>query len=357
MQGMEEPSAYQAAESLGVPHGNYPLHEASSTRGMMQGSYQGSYHPCEQDKDEAQDRCSTGAATRKAILNADIALKIYSSRNSDSLFKTAESAVIARHFSISSKAVRDIWDRRTWAHVTMPLWTDEERAEYESMNKRAPGRPVGAKDSRPRKRRKDRKRSPSPLQEQTSSSPVQSQQGVREAAAAAAAAPNAEAAYDINEQDMRGSLYQYEGFQTIQSARNSVNQVGSGSMEDLADTSVNNFNDNETVSCCFKQSIGDAMDNEVLPPPENEQEENGSPGNVVNENDPCFSFLTYQQDEQQEIFQDGGENGGTNGQSGGSSKNSSPNPLQDSPEWFVQSSAEDIQAYVAIARNSDSSDW
>eukprot|EP00960_Hanusia_phi_P014780 437846-Hanusia_phi.AAC.2 len=350
-QGVQAPSQ-DVTQASGASHGNYPMHEASTSRGTVPTT---DYQQCEQHQDEAQDKCSSGAVTKKAILTADIALKIYSSRNSDKLFKTAESTVIARHFGISSKAVRDIWDRRTWAHVTMPLWTDEEKADYESMNKRAPGRPVGAKDSRPRKRRKDRKRSPSPGEGEGISIAFQNEEAADEMPR------RAECEIAETKSEMFQPVYNEVVCQSS-GIHNSTRQhsiVGLPNY-DLNDAycnaktfnsaNVNNFNTNELTSSCFEQTIEDATETE--PAPGSDQGANRSLGHVVNDLDLTCSFLANQQDEQQTFLDSEGDEG--DGYPSGGSNNSSPNPLQDSPEWFVQSSAEDIQAYVLKARSSDS---
>eukprot|EP00960_Hanusia_phi_P014338 422830-Hanusia_phi.AAC.1 len=95
---------------------------------------------------------------KRAVISEEIAIKIFAQRKPNSNFKTAESCMVANEYGVSSKSVRDVWDRRTWVKATMPLWTTAEVEEYEKRNKRPPGRPVGATDSKPRKRRSERKK-------------------------------------------------------------------------------------------------------------------------------------------------------------------------------------------------------
>uniref|UniRef100_A0A6U6C969 Uncharacterized protein n=1 Tax=Guillardia theta TaxID=55529 RepID=A0A6U6C969_GUITH len=95
---------------------------------------------------------------KKAILTPVMALEIYSYRNVDTENKTAESCEVANKYGISSKSVRDIWDRRTWARITRQMWTRQEKEDYDKTHQRGPGRPSGTKDSKPRKRRIQSKR-------------------------------------------------------------------------------------------------------------------------------------------------------------------------------------------------------
>jgi hypothetical protein len=82
---------------------------------------------------------------------------------------TSRSVMVSRVFGISPKAVRDIWNKRTWRHCTQALWTEDDvllRTEYvrptrndaaqttkaTTAQKRV-GRPRGSKDSKPRRTR------------------------------------------------------------------------------------------------------------------------------------------------------------------------------------------------------------
>jgi len=93
----------------------------------------------------------------KGVLTKAMVLTIYASRTNDKRRKTAKSEEVAKDFGVTAKAIRDIWNRRTWWNVTQVLWTEEERLHHERTWKpsaRLPGRPRGSKDSKPRKTRR-----------------------------------------------------------------------------------------------------------------------------------------------------------------------------------------------------------
>ncbi|EKX44120.1 hypothetical protein GUITHDRAFT_109903 [Guillardia theta CCMP2712] len=90
---------------------------------------------------------------KRAVISEEIAVEIFAKRKMNTKFKTADSCLVANEYGVSSKSVRDVWDRRTWVKATMPLWTPAEVEQYEKSNKRPPGRPLGVTDSKPRKRR------------------------------------------------------------------------------------------------------------------------------------------------------------------------------------------------------------
>ena len=123
----------------------------------------------------------------RATLNKEQAALIYTLRPPDkddpNPNKIAgNSQLLSKKFGVSPKAVRDVWNRRTWAHATkdVPTCTNadgidllESSIENEKtlsfgtrphdqesgssgragLNQRSPGRPVGSKDSKPRRRR------------------------------------------------------------------------------------------------------------------------------------------------------------------------------------------------------------
>ena len=91
---------------------------------------------------------------------------------------TARSVMVSRIFGVSSKTVRDIWNKRTWRHCTQTLWTkvdlDLQHVQYTkslengavhsplstarptqvaTIAPRRVGRPRGSKDTKPRKPR------------------------------------------------------------------------------------------------------------------------------------------------------------------------------------------------------------
>ncbi|EKX43541.1 hypothetical protein GUITHDRAFT_110347 [Guillardia theta CCMP2712] len=43
---------------------------------------------------------------------------------------TQSSNALAAQYGITAKAVRDIWNKRTWVHATHTLWTEEEKNEH-----------------------------------------------------------------------------------------------------------------------------------------------------------------------------------------------------------------------------------
>eukprot|EP00286_Rhodomonas_abbreviata_P016993 CAMPEP_0181323972 /NCGR_PEP_ID=MMETSP1101-20121128/20088_1 /TAXON_ID=46948 /ORGANISM="Rhodomonas abbreviata, Strain Caron Lab Isolate" /LENGTH=305 /DNA_ID=CAMNT_0023432071 /DNA_START=18 /DNA_END=935 /DNA_ORIENTATION=+ len=67
---------------------------------------------------------------------------------------------LARSYNVASKTIRDIWNRVTWSSATRPYW-DESELAVDGNNQqggpvaqiRKPGRPPGAKDSVPRRKK------------------------------------------------------------------------------------------------------------------------------------------------------------------------------------------------------------
>jgi hypothetical protein len=71
---------------------------------------------------------------------------------------TSRSVEISGMYGVSPKAVRDIWNRRTWSLVTSSMSTETNTLQHEEgFNSVLPmkkvGRPRGSKDSKPRQRR------------------------------------------------------------------------------------------------------------------------------------------------------------------------------------------------------------
>lgn len=104
-----------------------------------------------------------------AVLKHDDVVSIFVQRPSRSLdsegkntFRTDESispTILATEYGVSSKTIRDIWNRNTWHSVTRPYWNEAElAAEGEKIEgvvaaeKRKLGRPKGSKDAIPRMR-------------------------------------------------------------------------------------------------------------------------------------------------------------------------------------------------------------
>ncbi|EKX37487.1 hypothetical protein GUITHDRAFT_116295 [Guillardia theta CCMP2712] len=102
----------------------------------------------------------------RIILTEEMACEIYSKRT----FGETRSTLVAQEYGVSPKAIRDIWNRRTWSYATYDLWTAEELLDYRRSRRcekcntgqgghcvclpvKRQGRPAGAKDSKPRKKR------------------------------------------------------------------------------------------------------------------------------------------------------------------------------------------------------------
>eukprot|EP00960_Hanusia_phi_P036333 752273-Hanusia_phi.AAC.5 len=60
-------------------------------------------------------------ASRSRKLTAELAIRIFMERSSHNNSKFVESELVARNYGVSSKTVRDIWDRRSWAVHTTSL--------------------------------------------------------------------------------------------------------------------------------------------------------------------------------------------------------------------------------------------
>jgi hypothetical protein len=81
---------------------------------------------------------------------------------------SSRSVAVAKMFGVSPKAVRDIWNKRTWRHSTSHLFPENERESctdclktVENMvshhmiaQRKSVGRPRGSKDSKPRRSRR-----------------------------------------------------------------------------------------------------------------------------------------------------------------------------------------------------------
>jgi hypothetical protein len=70
----------------------------------------------------------------RAVLTTIQAIEIYSYRKNKANRSTkadpllsGRSVAVAKKFNVSPKAIRDIWNRRTWTHETKHLWTEDER--------------------------------------------------------------------------------------------------------------------------------------------------------------------------------------------------------------------------------------
>jgi hypothetical protein len=72
---------------------------------------------------------STTSLNKK--LNKAAALSIFLAKRCKKGRRSSLSAALGRRYGTTPKAVRDVWNGRTWAKVTEPLWTAEERKAFE----------------------------------------------------------------------------------------------------------------------------------------------------------------------------------------------------------------------------------
>ena len=111
---------------------------------------------------------------KRALLTDDQAAEIFNLRVTvgqdtsiaQHRFFTSRSIAVSQMYGVSPKAVRDIWNKRTWRHATRSLWTEDDAAQRTNNAKvneifaRAidtsgshpsrVGRPRGSKDTKPR---------------------------------------------------------------------------------------------------------------------------------------------------------------------------------------------------------------
>ncbi|KAJ1486543.1 hypothetical protein T484DRAFT_1789099 [Baffinella frigidus] len=120
------------------------------------------------DETEATDASSETRKRPHARLTKEQAAVIYVLRpwQKDSPYPkhvaAGNSQLLAKWFGVTPKAVRDVWNRRTWAHATgkhvpasvldsLPILQQLEKARSDVVVRR-PGRPIGSKDTTPRRR-------------------------------------------------------------------------------------------------------------------------------------------------------------------------------------------------------------
>jgi hypothetical protein len=88
----------------------------------------------------------------RAILNDEQARAIFQFKPNPLTKSRERASFLAHHYGISVKTVRDIWVGRTWYRATCGL--DPSAPVSAERLQRRPGRPKGAKDSKPRARRR-----------------------------------------------------------------------------------------------------------------------------------------------------------------------------------------------------------
>ena len=98
-------------------------------------------------------RASSASPTRdrnlSATLDIEAAIDIFRAKNTHTP-RDGTSAALAAKYGITPKAVRDIWNLRTWAATTRPFWTTSEKALWARKRGDAPpGRPAALADDAP----------------------------------------------------------------------------------------------------------------------------------------------------------------------------------------------------------------
>ncbi len=84
----------------------------------------------------------------RVILSRAVAREIFVVKSNLGLESAHQASIrLAAKYRISSKAIRDIWNGRSWLDATFDLWNEEDRPP-----RRVIGRPKGKKDSKPRVR-------------------------------------------------------------------------------------------------------------------------------------------------------------------------------------------------------------
>ena len=73
---------------------------------------------------DADDR-----AAKTTTLTAHDAIDIYLAKASRSA-RDSSTSVLSKRYNITMKAVRDVWNLRTWAWTTMPYWTRIDLAKF-----------------------------------------------------------------------------------------------------------------------------------------------------------------------------------------------------------------------------------
>eukprot|EP00960_Hanusia_phi_P031530 749343-Hanusia_phi.AAC.3 len=78
------------------------------------------------------------AKSGRAMINSEIAREIFMVAKTkidagSSWAPTSTSIQLGEKYGVTAKAIRDIWNKRTWAHATESMWSDEERASYKRM--------------------------------------------------------------------------------------------------------------------------------------------------------------------------------------------------------------------------------
>ena len=68
-----------------------------------------------------------------AVLSAHDAIEIYKAKENHTR-RDNVSEILSNKYQITMKAIRDIWNLRTWREVTKPYWTLEDQTKYLKTN-------------------------------------------------------------------------------------------------------------------------------------------------------------------------------------------------------------------------------
>ena len=79
------------------------------------------------------------SAPRRTVLTEQEAVGIYRRKPQDANFKgvptrNSKSRLLAVHFGVSPKTVRDIWNQKTWTFATIGLWNGHANQNHEFQN-------------------------------------------------------------------------------------------------------------------------------------------------------------------------------------------------------------------------------
>ena len=84
----------------------------------------------------------------QAVLTKDKVIEIFKISLKGSVTEKPNASLVAREYGVHEKTIRDIWTGRTWHDETQPLAIDREPRQRAKT-----GRPLGCKDSVPRRRK------------------------------------------------------------------------------------------------------------------------------------------------------------------------------------------------------------
>jgi hypothetical protein len=84
--------------------------------------------------DDTQTR--PASSQKRACLDRVTAIRIFLAKRYNCGGRSSLSGMLGRRYGMTAKAVRDIWNLRTWAKVTAPFWNAEERQKALSMRMR-----------------------------------------------------------------------------------------------------------------------------------------------------------------------------------------------------------------------------